>query len=41
MGKVKNLSQKKEAKPKLTRQGNGQNSKPNHGRKKSRGQGKG
>jgi hypothetical protein len=31
---------KLEPKPKLTRQGDGQRSKPNHGRKKSRGQGK-
>jgi len=29
-----------ESKPKRTRQGQGQNSKPNHGRKQSRGQGK-
>jgi len=42
MGKVKGSTiQKKESKPKLTRQGQGLNSKPNHGRKKSRGQGKG
>jgi hypothetical protein len=41
MGKVKgNTSTKKESRPKLTKQGQGQNSKPNHGRKKSRGQGK-
>jgi hypothetical protein len=31
---------KLEAKPKKTRQGQGRNSLPNHGRKKSRGQGK-
>lgn len=31
----------KEGPPKLTRQGQGQHSKPNHGRKKLRGQGKG
>jgi hypothetical protein len=30
---------KLESKPKKTRQGQGQHSKPNHGRKKSRGQG--
>jgi hypothetical protein len=30
-----------EPKPKRTRQGNGNNSKPSHGRKLSRGQGKG
>lgn len=41
MGKVKGTVIKKEVKPKLTRQGQGQNSKPSHGRKKSRGQGKG
>jgi hypothetical protein len=42
MGKVKgNTIQKKESQPKLTKQGQGQNSKPSHGRKKSRGQGKG
>jgi hypothetical protein len=41
MGKVKGTTQKKEAAPKLTRQGQGQRSKPNHGRKKLRGQGKG
>jgi hypothetical protein len=29
-----------QAKPKKTRQGNGKHSKPNHGRKKLRGQGK-
>jgi len=29
-----------EGKPKKTRQGNGKNSKPSHGRKKNRGQGK-
>jgi hypothetical protein len=29
-----------EGKPKKTRQGNGQHSKPSHGRKKMRGQGK-
>jgi len=31
----------KPGKPKLTLQGQGQHSKPNHGRKKLRGQGKG
>lgn len=41
MGKVKIASKKKEAKPKRTKQGDGQHSKPSHGRKKSRGQGKG
>jgi hypothetical protein len=30
-----------ESKPKVTKQGNGKNSKPSHGRKLSRGQGKG
>lgn len=42
MGKVKSGSgaKKVESKPKRTKQGQGQNSKPNHGRKKSRGQGK-
>jgi len=30
-----------ESKPKTTKQGNGRNSKPSHGRKLSRGQGKG
>lgn len=40
MGKVKATLAKKEGKPKLTKQGQGMNSKPNHGRKKSRGQGK-
>lgn len=41
MGKVKgNTLTKKESRPKLTRQGQGQHSKPSHGRKKSRGQGK-
>lgn len=30
-----------ESRPKLSRQGNGRNSKPSHGRKKLRGQGKG
>ncbi len=29
-----------QAKPKKTRQGDGKHSKPNHGRKRSRGQGK-
>jgi hypothetical protein len=33
-------SVKLESKPKKTRQGQGQNSLPNHGRKKMRGQGK-
>lgn len=41
MGKVKGTVIKKEAKPKSTKQGQGQHSKPNHGRKKMRGQGKG
>ena len=41
MNKVKSTINKKESRPKLTRQGQGQNSKPSHGRKKSRGQGKG
>jgi len=41
MGKAKTTSLKKESKPKRTKQGDGQHSKPNHGRKKSRGQGKG
>lgn len=41
MGKVKGTVIKKEPKPKLTKQGQGQHSKANHGRKKSRGQGKG
>jgi len=41
MGKVKGTIQKKESKPKLTSLGQGQNSKPNHGRKKKIGQGKG
>jgi len=41
MGKVKNVSFKKESKPKKSLQGQGQHSKPNHGRKKTRGQGKG
>jgi hypothetical protein len=41
MNKVKTTTNKKESKPKGTRQGDGQNSKPNHGRKKSRGQGRG
>jgi len=31
---------RKEPKPKLTLQGQGANSKPNHGRKKTRGQGR-
>jgi hypothetical protein len=30
-----------QGKPKKTRQGNGQHSRPNHGRKKLRGQGRG
>ena len=41
MNKVKTTLQKKEGRPKGTRQGQGMNSKPNHGRKKSRGQGRG
>ena len=41
MNKVKTTLQKKEGRPKGTRQGQGMNSKPSHGRKKSRGQGKG
>lgn len=42
MGKVKGSNSiKKESRPKLTKQGQGQHSKPSHGRKKSRGQGKG
>lgn len=41
MGKVKTTTIKKEGKPKQTKQGQGVNSKPSHGRKKSRGQGKG
>ena len=41
MGKVKATTQKKEPTPKLTLQGQGKRSKPNHGRKKLRGQGKG
>ena len=40
MNKVKTTLQKKEGRPKGTRQGQGMNSKSNHGRKKSRGQGK-
>jgi hypothetical protein len=40
MAKPKN-TQQIESKPKKTRQGDGLNSKPSHGRKKSRGQGKG
>jgi hypothetical protein len=39
MGKVKTTSVKKKPTFKLTRQGQGQHSKPNHGRKKTRGQG--
>jgi hypothetical protein len=38
---TKSPTNKIEFKPKKTRQGNGLHSKPNHGRKKSRGQGKG
>jgi hypothetical protein len=41
MNKVKTNLKKKEGRPKGTRQGQGMNSKPNHGRKKTRGQGKG
>jgi hypothetical protein len=41
MGKVKATFKKKEPTPKLTKQGQGQHSKPNHGRKKLKGQGKG
>jgi hypothetical protein len=41
MNKVKSLTQKKEGRPKGTKQGQGMHSKPNHGRKKARGQGKG
>jgi len=41
MAKPKSSSTVKlESRPKLTRQGQGQHSKPNHGRKKLRGQGK-
>jgi hypothetical protein len=41
MAKPKSSSSVKlESKPKKTRQGQGQNSLPNHGRKKMRGQGK-
>jgi len=40
MGKVKGTPAKKATKPKKTKQGQGQHSKANHGRKKSRGQGK-
>jgi hypothetical protein len=39
MAKAKVDANKIESKPKKTRQGNGQHSKPSHGRKKSRGQG--
>jgi len=39
MGKVKSTIFKKGGKPKLTKQGNGPHSKPNHGRKKKIGQG--
>lgn len=39
--KAKADSKRLEPKPKLTRQGQGQRSKPNHGRKQWRGQGKG
>jgi hypothetical protein len=39
MAKAKAAVNKIESKPKKTRQGNGQHSKPSHGRKKSRGQG--
>ena len=41
MNKVKTTLQKKEGRPKGTRQGQGTSSKPNHGRKKRIGQGKG
>lgn len=41
MAKAKgNATNKLEARPKKTRQGQGRNSLPNHGRKKLRGQGK-
>jgi hypothetical protein len=40
MGKVKGTTLKKASKPKKSKQGQGQHSKPSHGRKKSRGQGK-
>ena len=39
--KTKNDIKRLEPQPKLTRQGQGKRSKPNHGRKKLRGQGKG
>jgi hypothetical protein len=41
MNKVKTLTQKKEGRPKDTKQGQGMHSKPSHGRKKKIGQGKG
>jgi hypothetical protein len=41
MAKPKSTIDKIESKPKKTRQGNGVNSKPSHGRKKRVGQGKG
>jgi hypothetical protein len=41
MSKVKVTTNKKEGRPKRTNQGQGLNSRPNHGRKKTRGQGKG
>jgi hypothetical protein len=41
MAKPKSVLNKIESKPKKTRQGDGLHSKPSHGRKKSRGQGKG
>jgi hypothetical protein len=41
MAKPKSAVDKIESKPKRTRQGNGLHSKPSHGRKKLRGQGKG
>jgi len=39
MAKPKSTVIRLESKSKLTRQGQGRNSKPNHGRKKMRGQG--
>ena len=41
MAKPKGIQAKIVSKPKRTRQGDGAHSKPSHGRKKSRGQGKG
>jgi hypothetical protein len=40
MAKPKSTTVRLESKPKKTRQGNGRNSLPSHGRKLSRGQGK-